>query len=45
MEEMAEMAHRRYAEIMLDVEHMIDDHSELRLNSFGSDFWADKPFS
>ncbi len=28
VEQMAELAHRRYAEIMLDVEHMIDDHSE-----------------
>jgi len=28
VEQMAEVAHRRYAEIMLDVEHMIDDHSE-----------------
>ena len=35
VEQMAEVAHRRYAEIMLDVEHMIDDHSELRLNSLG----------
>lgn len=26
--EMAEIAHRRYAEIMQDVEDMIDDHSE-----------------
>lgn len=25
---MAEEAHRRYAEIMRDIEHMIDDHSE-----------------
>lgn len=25
---MAEIAHRRYAEIMQDVEDMIDDHSE-----------------
>jgi hypothetical protein len=25
--QMAEEAHRRYAEIMQDVEHMIDDHS------------------
>ncbi|KAK2624838.1 hypothetical protein QTJ16_006031 [Diplocarpon rosae] len=28
VEQMAEMAHRRYAEIMLDVERMIDDHIE-----------------
>ncbi|KAJ5035090.1 uncharacterized protein L3040_008351 [Drepanopeziza brunnea f. sp. 'multigermtubi'] len=28
VEQMAELAHRRYAEIMLDVEHMIDDHIE-----------------
>lgn len=27
VEQMAELAHRRYAEIMLDVERMIDDHS------------------
>jgi hypothetical protein len=26
---MAEEAHRRYAEIMRDVELMIDDHSEM----------------
>ncbi|KAL2062333.1 hypothetical protein VTL71DRAFT_6599 [Oculimacula yallundae] len=26
VKQMAELAHRRYAEIMLDVEHMIDDH-------------------
>lgn len=26
---MAEVAHRRYAEIMKDVEDMLDDHSEL----------------
>lgn len=26
--EMAEIAHRRYAEIMQDIEDMIDDHSE-----------------
>lgn len=29
VEQMAEQAHRRYAEIMQDVEDMIDDHSEL----------------
>ena len=28
VEQMAEHAHRRYAEIMQDVEDMIDDHSE-----------------
>jgi hypothetical protein len=28
VEQMAEQAHRRYAEIMQDVENMIDDHSE-----------------
>jgi len=27
VEQMAEVAHRRYAEIMKDVEDMIDDHS------------------
>jgi IMP and pyridine-specific 5'-nucleotidase len=27
--QMAEEAHRRYAEIMLDVERMIDDHSKI----------------
>jgi len=28
VEQMAEQAHRRYAEIMQDVEDMIDDHSK-----------------
>ena len=32
--QMAAEAHRRYAEIMLDVEHMIDDHSEFHPNYF-----------
>ena len=32
--QMAAEAHRRYAEIMLDVEHMIDDHSEFHPTSF-----------
>lgn len=27
VEQMAEIAHRRYAEIMKDIEDMIDDHS------------------
>jgi hypothetical protein len=27
---MAEEAHRKYVEIMRDIEHMIDDHSELK---------------
>lgn len=27
VQKMAELAHRRYAEIMQDVEDMIDDHS------------------
>jgi hypothetical protein len=31
---MAEEAHRRYAEIMRDVELMIDDHSMLSLSTF-----------
>jgi hypothetical protein len=36
---MAEEAHRRYAEIMQDVEGMIDDHSEyFRLNRWNGAF-------
>lgn len=31
MEHQAELAHRRYAEIMQDVEDMIDDHSMFML--------------
>ncbi len=38
VKQMAELAHRRYAEIMLDVERMIDDHSKLSF-SF-SPFWT-----
>lgn len=33
MAQMAEQAHRRYAEIMKDIEDMIDDHSESRISS------------
>ncbi len=38
VEQMAEVAHRRYAEIMLDVEHMIDDHSEQTPDPLTSQF-------
>ena len=36
---MAEEAHRRYAEIMRDVELMIDDHSKGAIPLFSSAFW------
>lgn len=36
---MAEEAHRRYAEIMRDVELMIDDHSKVSLSSLLTTFW------
>jgi hypothetical protein len=50
--QMAEVAHRRYAEIMQDVEDMIDDHSKpfirpsrrnLTLFSCTSEGWSSRP--
>lgn len=40
--QMAEEAHRRYAEIMQDVEDMIDDHSNSTIADFPGKYW---PFS
>ena len=41
MQQMAEEAHRRYAEIMSDVEQMIDDHSEFYVKSIFKLFFSD----